>query len=337
MIRAEQNRTTIVGTLLLLTTFLAVGCGKSSSTPQTATAAPDALFTETERGPVKVSVSVVPQEPRLSDEPTLTLIVTAADGVQVEMPPFGESLGDFIIRDFFEPLQKSADGKQVYQQVYTLEPVEAGALSIDPLTVKFVDARPDGDGQEHAIETEAMKLTVATIIESQAPSLTDLRPAAAPVELPQETSATTLSLLAIGGLSLALIGLYFWRRSRRREHQKPQLTPQQLAWRELNDLLDGKLSEHDVKEFFVQLTGVVRRYIERSTGVKAPEQTTEEFLREVSGAQLFSGADDQRLGAFLESADLVKFAGYQPDPENIKQSTHLAKQFIELKTAEDSA
>ena len=58
---------------------------------------------------------------------------------------------------------------------------------------------------------------------------------------------------------------------------------------------------------------IVRRYIERSTGVRAPEQTTEEFLREVNDNNLFPHETNARLGAFLESADLVKFAGYQPD------------------------
>lgn len=298
--------------------------------------AQESLHTETERGPVKVSVDIVPKEPRLSDEPTLTLTVTAASGVRVEMPPFGDSLGEFIIRDFYEPLKKTADGNQIFQQVYTLEPTQAGSLSVDPLTVKFFDERADGDGKEHSIETEALKLTVATMIEADAPSLTDLRPAAAPVELPQPSVTGFVWTGVIVGLLLAVLGVILWKRRRRKTKTEPELTPQQLAWRELNDLLSSKLSERDTKEFFVQLTGVVRRYIERSTGVRAPEQTTDEFLREVSSKQLYSGEDDRRLGAFLESADLVKFAGYQPDSESIKQSTHLAKQFIELKTAEVS-
>ncbi len=298
--------------------------------------AADTLHTETECGPVKIAVDLDPKEPRLSDEPTLTLTVTAANGVRVELPEFGESLGEFIIRDFYEPLRKTADGKQILQQVYTLEPTHAGSLTVEPLTVTFVDERPDGDGQQHSIETEALKLTVATMIASEAPSLNDLRPAAAPVELPEPSKAAFVWTGIFAALLAAVAGVFLWRRFRNKKPTEPVFTPQQLAWRELNELLSGKLSERDVKEFFVQLTGVVRRYIERSTGVRAPEQTTDEFLRAVTSKRLFSGEDDRRLCAFLESADLVKFAGYQPDPENIKQSTHLAKQFIELKTMEVS-
>ena len=125
--------------------------------------------------------------------------------------------------------------------------------------------------------------------------------------------------------------MIFIRRRTASKTAEPQLSPQELANRELRALISQKLSESDVKAFFVELTSIVRRYIERSTGVRAPEQTTEEFLREVNANNLFPHETNTRLGAFLESADLVKFAGYQPDQEGIKQGTHRAKQFIELK------
>ena len=311
---------------------LLAGCGDDSPAPDTQTAPADRLQTKTERGPVSVVVEVVPEEPQLSDEPVLTLTVTADDKVTVDMPPFGESLGDFIIRDFYEPPPKSADGKQIRQQVYTLEPTIAGKSAIAPMTVNFVDERPNGDGKDHQIETDPLIINVATIIESEAPSLNDLRPAAGPVELPSSrASGLTWLFVAILIGVVVVIAVVFAQRRWKKKSDEPQLTPQQLAWRELNDLIGSGLHDTDIKEYFVQLTGVVRRYIERSTGVRAPEQTTEEFLREVSQQSLFSGENDERLGAFLESADLVKFAGYQPDPESIKQSTHRARQFIELK------
>ena len=170
------------------------------------------------------------------------------------------------------------------------------------------------------------------MIESEAPSLNDLRPVTAPVELPDTLSASTVALYIAGAVGFVAGIFLLWRLIRPKRKPEPQLTPQQLAWRELNDLLGSKLSERDVKEFFVQLTAVVRRYIERTTGIKAPEQTTEEFLREINQQRRFSDEENTRLEAFLESADLVKFAGYQPDPESIKESAHRAKQFIELKT-----
>ena len=321
--------------VMLAVIMLAAVCRPSVGQTPVQTAAPDGLQTRTERGPVVVDVRLVPDKPRLSDEPVLTLTVTAQDGVRVELPPFGESLGGFLIRDFHEPLARTADGKQILQQIYTLEPASAGSVSIDPITIRFVDERPDGDGKQHEVQTEALLVDVQTMIASEAPSLNDLRPVTDPVELPATLAASDIALYAAGAVGCVVVLFLLWRMLRPQKKAEPDLTPQQMAWRELNDLLGSKLSEHDVKEFFVQLTAVVRRYIERTTGIKPPEQTTEEFLREINQQQRFSTAENTRLEAFLESADLVKFAGYQPDAESIKESTHRARQFIELKAGSD--
>lgn len=306
------------------------GCNSGGVLPETLTADREVLRSETERGPVKVAIEISPKEPRLSDEPTLTLTVTAEDGVEVEMPPFGQSLGQFIIRDFHEPIPATSDGDQVLQQVYTLEPTLAGRVSVDPITVRFTDNRAAGDGKEHVIETEAVAMNVATMIESEAPSLNDLRPVAAPVDIPDPSRTSSLVYIAAGIAILIAALLLFRRLFKRKGPQEPELTPQQLAWREFQDLLSSKLSETDLKEYFVELTAVVRRYIERTTGVNAPDQTTEEFLREINRQKLFGSEVNMRLEAFLESADLVKFAGLQPDEDAVKQSTQRAKQFIDL-------
>jgi len=290
------------------------------------------LRSRVERGPVTVEVTITPARPQLSDEPVLTLTVTAKAGVRVELPPFGESLREFVIRDFHEPLPKTSDGDQILQHIYTLEPTSAGKISIDPITVRFIDERADGDGKEHEIQTEALLVDVQTIVASDAPSLNDLRPATDPVALPDSFRVSPIVVFAIGLILLAGLMFILWRKKRHSANTVPERTPQQLAHSEFNDLLGSKLSETDVKEFFVQLTAIVRRYIERTTGVNAPDQTTEEFLREVNRQKLFAEAENTRLEAFLESADLVKFAGDQPDEKTIKDSTHRAEQFIELRS-----
>ena len=289
----------------------------------------DALETETVRGPVTVQLSLSPRQPQLSDEPRLTVTVIADNGVDVSLPPFGTAMGEFLIRDFHEPLAQTKDGRQILQQVYTLEPLTAGTLLLQPMDVQFVDNRADGDGQSFTVTTDPLKVEVSTMIGADAPSLRDLKPAERPVALPRPPSWTPI-WWAVGTGAALLAAVLLLRLRNRREPPQIARDPQELAREELDRLLATDLSTTDVKLFFVRLTGVVRRYIERSTGVKAPEQTTEEFLREVSQTSLFRAADNTRLTAFLESADLVKFAGFRPEPEAIADSTRRARQFIEL-------
>ena len=321
--------TTSRGACYVLLAAICVGCVKEDrSTPATG---PVPARSVVERGPVRLTVEVVPPQPQLSDEPQLKLTVEAAAGVRVETPAFGEAFGEFLIRDFDEPLPEFAeDGTQIVRQVYTLEPMQAGSLTIAPIAVHFDDERPQGDGQRHTIESEAVTVQVSTILPDEAPSLAELRPATGPMELtPQGISAGWWILggvLLVAGTWMAV----WWRRRLHAESTVPGLSPGELARLELEQLMAQRLAENDVKAYYVQLTGIVRRFIERSTGVRAPEQTTEEFLREIAGHERFASDEQQRLREFLQAADLVKFAGYRPDPQDVAASLERAQRFIEL-------
>jgi len=313
------------------------GCAKSEVSHNQSPDEPRVARTRLERGPVLVTVEVSPEPARLSDEPTLTLTIDHEQGVEFEMPPFGESLGDFLIRDFREPLPETRDQRQIVRQLYTLEPTTTGALQIDPITITFKDARSNGDGQSHTIETEALTLHVLSVVASEAPSLADLEGFAAPVDLPPSRAwvawsiGTVVVLLSVGA---AVAWLFIGRTIKSAEEQ---LTPRELASRELDKLWRDDASRENVKIFYVRLTAIVREYIEGTTGVHAPEQTTEEFLREIGAGEGFSREERQRLKDFLESADLVKFARFLPQSSDVHESYHRARRFVGLAEGEPVA
>ena len=100
--------------------------------------------------------------------------------------------------------------------------------------------------------------------------------------------------------------------------------------RTLAELLARDLvGQNRVKEFYVELTMVVRRYIERQHAVRAPEQTTEEFLAAAGRDRRFDAETVDRLKAFLEAADLVKFAAYRPPAGTTDTATSTAREYIE--------
>jgi hypothetical protein len=87
------------------------------------------------------------------------------------------------------------------------------------------------------------------------------------------------------------------------------------------------------KEFYLRLTGIVRQYIEDTTGLRAPEQTTEEFLRDIRSRDAFPPERSVRLAEFLESADMVKYAGQQPHVDQINEAIARAHEFVDMKPA----
>ncbi|MFY8199210.1 MAG: hypothetical protein ACOVLE_00965, partial [Pirellula staleyi] len=67
-------------------------------------------------------------------------------------------------------------------------------------------------------------------------------------------------------------------------------------------------------------------------GIHAPEQTTEEFLRDTRTNEYFAADQSLRLKEFLEAADMVKYAGQQPDNVQVELSILRAREFIAMKT-----
>src|SRR5262245_6491741 len=99
----------------------------TSSSPRPTSQSAKEVRTEVERGPVRASVQVAPTPVRLSDEPTMTLTIDYEIGVDVEKPPFGEAVGDFLIRDFRDVLPEVNGRREVIRQRYKLEPTLTGA------------------------------------------------------------------------------------------------------------------------------------------------------------------------------------------------------------------
>jgi hypothetical protein len=108
-----------------------------------------------------------------------------------------------------------------------------------------------------------------------------------------------------------------------------RLTPEEIAHAALAALLQENLPARGlIKEFYLRLTGVVRQYIEDTTGIRAPEQTTEEFLRDMRSQSAFPPEQSVRLAEFLEAADMVKYAGQQPQSDQIGEAILRAQEFV---------
>lgn len=105
------------------------------------------------------------------------------------------------------------------------------------------------------------------------------------------------------------------------------MSPIERAYVELDRLLKKDFVKKGLfKDFYVELTLVVRRYIQRKFGIKAPHMTTEEFLR--------AAKPSEELREFLESADLIKFAGVKASEETAAEATEKARSY--LKTSEEA-
>ena len=83
------------------------------------------------------------------------------------------------------------------------------------------------------------------------------------------------------------------------------------------------------KPFIIAVSDTARTYLEERFNFRAPERTTEEFLRELAGTKLLLPEQKESLGGFLASCDLVKFAKYEPRENELRELHSSALRLVE--------
>ncbi len=288
-----------------------------------------------ENGPVKATVKVVPAKPLLGDPITLTLKVEAEPGVTVNMPQFGEALGRWSIVRFTPRKETTQSGGTVTTQTYVLDAPMSGKQRVPPLRVEYLDERPGQAGGDAGVagvrdlETEEVAVDVQPVL---ADSELDqkLRPARGTLEIRPPRSplfwpfAVGGGVLVLGGL---IIGLIVWRR----RHRRPAaIDPYLVATMRLTKLETLGVPEGaGVDAWYVELSAVIREYVEHRYAIRAPELTSEEFLRVARDRQIISPEHRVMLGQFLDACDRVKFAGHRPEAAESADALAHARRFVE--------
>lgn len=320
-------------------TLVAVGCGTANNEPSISTSPVDKPLEQvTEKGPVKLTVRFSPRTPRLSELVEMDIEVTTRPNIEIKPPAFGQAVGDFVVRDYTErkDAPMAANPELLTRRFqYKLEPMSAGRHLIRSLAIDFVDIRPDSEqkGQASVIESEPFEVNVTSELGDQVPNLANLDPMLPPQPLNKSRGPGRLLIAVLTGVVVLIV---VWLRLRRRARtvEARRKTPEEIAHEAFAALLAEDLPGKGLfKEFYLRLTGIVRQYIEGKTGIRAPEQTTEEFLRAMRSRNLFSVERSGRLREFLEAADMVKFAGQQPDNEQIELSIVRAREFVDLRSS----
>ena len=305
------------------------GCGLGDKPSGSTSQSDDAIERTAEKGPVKLVVRVHPSQPRLSDLVEMDVIVESQPDVEIKPPAFGQAVGDFLIRDYSER-SRAAGAANVRRFHYQLEPAHAGKHLIRSVSIEFIDRRPnaEGRGEPVLVETDPLEVHVTSELGDEAPSLAKLEPMLPPQPVP-EVFATSWVIGAVAAAVLAAGVVLLWRRRQRRIVEPRRLTPEEIAHAALAKLLDEDLPGRGmIKEFYLRLTGIVRQYIEDTVGIRAPEQTTEEFLRDMRSREVFPPERSARLAEFLEAADMVKYAGQQPQTGQIDEAISRAREFV---------
>ena len=144
------------------------------------------------------------------------------------------------------------------------------------------------------------------------------------VDIPTGNEWVLWLFVAAAALVVAGVVAWFVRRSLARRSVElapsPPPPPHVAAWERLQRAL-GLI--HEAGRFCVEVSHIIRVYLEERFSLHAPDRTTEEFLLELQSSQRLAGEHKQLLADFLGECDMVKFAKAEP-PELELRNLHEA-------------
>ena len=263
------------------------------------------------------------------DKPILTIgekfrykiSVEADKNTQIELPDVGQFSKDFAVKDFGSTVKKGRK-RQIVEGWYVLDTYNTGKIPLKGVKVKY--RRKGNDIWEEA-EVEEKEIEVKSLLAGEKGVL-KLKEDAKPVNLPSKKKPFLLALLL--AVIAGTIGLFFYQRKKIVELAK-LIPAHEIAFKRLAEL---KVKDFPGKgqweKFYVELSDIVRRYIEARFAVHAPQMSSEEFLIFARERDELNRSQKELLREFLLSCDLVKFARYAPVMQEADNAYLAAENFI---------
>jgi len=273
--------------------------------------------------PITASVEVDKKIAAIGDKIKYVIIIEKDKDVEIEPFVFGQNLGNFAIKDFGSKRDRFFNKERI-SQWYILDTYVTGKAVIPKVVIKY---RKSKDKDWSQIETGEISVEVKSILDKTGTS--QMRDIKGPLGLPSAIGKILipifLSILIISGLLIR----YFLRKNQKEEY-KPKKPAYEIAYEQLEALkAKDYIGKGLIKEYYTEVSDIIRHYLENRFKLKAPEMTTEEFLVSVRDASDLAGGHKNLLKEFLLCCDLVKFAKYAPSVDEVNSIFYSAKHFID--------
>ncbi len=291
------------------------------------------------RAELQVTLEGVSDSLRSGDQLNLRLSIEASADGHILFPDWQEAVVPFELLAQPDTTVLFTEGGVRRLQIELLTTCyRAGDHVLQPISVHWISE----DGLlTDSVETEPYIIYVEGLVPDSILAVADTT--AQPHHLLQQNRTRKLpySFAEIAPWVLVVLGtagLFFfvrWLIRRRRkvsaevDSGPPPRPAHEIAFEELDKLRDRRLFQAGrIKEYYVELSEIIRRYVEGRFNVPAMESTSFQLLHDVD--PYFS---DRNLLSVLENllsnADLAKFAKYSPDTSTCQEDLERAYHLVE--------
>lgn len=227
-----------------------------------------------------------------------------------------------------QPIDNSSD--ILLTQHLTLTSFDTGYVEIPSIGIKYYKSAKDTSVYTSYTDYMYVYVEAAAIDTTMA-----YRPIKTPIK--QNITFKETAPFVGGGIILAglvLLIIYIIRRLRKKtnieeEEVKPQIPAIVTAREKMAQLKESNLWQSGkYKDYYTDLTGIAREYLEGQFNIDAIEMTSDEILDEVRKIQL-DNLIFSKLQNTLITSDLVKFAKATPSPAENENAFKDINSFIE--------
>ncbi|WP_430411173.1 hypothetical protein [Kordia sp.] len=275
----------------------------------------------------KVVAVVDSTQLKIGEEIKLSIIVEADSTASVVFP---QEANEFLPLELLEAYKVDTlkkDTKYNLTRKYGLTQFDSGNYYI-PKQKILINEKP--------FYTDSIRIAVADVaVDTLKQKMYEIKEL---VSVEKGSSNWWKWFLGILGI-LAIFGLYFYYfvfqlKAKKKKKKKKEIPPYDRALLQLNELDNSTLLlKSEYKDYYSELTNIVRQYIEEEVRIDALESTTEELIRKIE-AQKQAGYLDlkeetiKNLKNVLQTADLVKFAKSKPDDAVVQADRNLVEHIV---------
>ncbi len=263
----------------------------------------------------------------IGDPISITARLVVPSGVEVRsFEPEAAFEALTILERGADPQREREDGGFELIRRFTI-----AAYDLDPIELPVVEATLAAeDGREFTVRSAPLTIRIASILPEEQAEPSDIK---GPVFMPV---ARIWPWLLLGLLPLAVLAWWLWKRRKSVQPDLAAVAPagpprpeHQLAYEELERLLSsGLLEKGGLKEFYIELAEILKRYFAARFGIDTFERTTYEILQGLRGRRVSVKVKATAVEFFV-ACDLVKFARHHPDADGTRENVERAYRLID--------
>ena len=263
----------------------------------------------------------------IGDQFKLKLEVQSDKKTNILLPSMPDSIGKLVLVSRSRIDTVDSNGKFLLRQQFVMTCFDTGWFQIPPLTVFY---EKKGTIIPDSAVTQALQIKFNTVKVDTSQAIKDIKaPLNVPINIWEYLIYFIIALLVIGA---GIAGYFLWKKYRKRLEPKPKydpkIPPHIYALEALKQLDDEKLwQKGKTKLYYIKLTEIIRTYLERSFDIPALEMISSDIVNEMLKVKI-DMEFVERMGKIFETADLVKFAKYQPLPDVNTLSMNLCVDFV---------